>query len=315
MKDDLVSVIMPVYNGEEHVAAAVESVLNQTYQNFELIVVDDGSEDGTARKLEPYKTQITLLQKENGGTPAGTRNHGLPKAQGDLIAFLDHDDLWRKDKLETCVDVARAHPEARFIFSDFSRCVTGTGEFYALSNSQIFPFIYEAVRDRMYKGHKAFVVPGDKMFEVILKGYPLYPSTMVMRRDLFDTLGSWNANPAIRGNEDFDISVRSTQVTDFIYIDERLVTIQRHEGNISDDIVGQLEGDLRAIDLLLAEQPLSPEAQRLMTHYKGKRLCGLGHTYLRNGAKTLARRKYLDAMRIGSWRAHALLRYGASFIR
>src|SRR6266536_344562 len=94
-----VSVIMPVYNGEKFVAEAVGSVLCQTYQNFELIVVDDGSTDTTTTILKRYGRRLTLIQRPHVGV-ATARNAGIQASRGEFVALIDSDDIWEKPKLE-----------------------------------------------------------------------------------------------------------------------------------------------------------------------------------------------------------------------
>src|SRR6267143_7088888 len=95
----LVSAIIPTYNREAVVTHAVESILNQTYSHIEVIVVDDGSTDGTQERLLKYGSRITVIAQKNAG-PAAARNRGIRASRGQLIAFLDSDDLWLPNKLE-----------------------------------------------------------------------------------------------------------------------------------------------------------------------------------------------------------------------
>lgn len=99
---NLVSVIMPTYNCGSYIESSIQSVLEQTYQNWELWIVDDCSQDDTPRILEPYlqDRRIRYICLEENGGPAAARNRGLQLAQGTYIAFLDSDDLWMPDKLE-----------------------------------------------------------------------------------------------------------------------------------------------------------------------------------------------------------------------
>ena len=94
-----VSVIIPAYNAEAFIADTVQSVLDQTYQDFEIIVVDDGSKDGTVAALEPFGSRVHVHTQTNGGV-ARARNAGVALASGEFIAFLDADDLWLPQKLE-----------------------------------------------------------------------------------------------------------------------------------------------------------------------------------------------------------------------
>jgi glycosyltransferase involved in cell wall biosynthesis len=100
----LVSAIIPTYNRESVIANAVESVLRQTYKNVEIIVVDDGSTDSTESRLARYRDRIQLVSQKNQG-PAAARNRGIETARGEIVAFLDSDDLWDPRKLERQVAV------------------------------------------------------------------------------------------------------------------------------------------------------------------------------------------------------------------
>ena len=100
MEQNLVSVVMPAYNSEKYIAESIESVLNQTFKNFEIIVVDDGSTDNTRKIISDYKdNRIRYYYQENLGSGAA-RNLGLSNSRGNWIAFLDSDDLWNPVKLE-----------------------------------------------------------------------------------------------------------------------------------------------------------------------------------------------------------------------
>jgi len=100
MKSKLVSVIIPVYNGERYLAAAITSVLAQTYSPVEVIVVDDGSTDGSADVVRSFGTAVRYETQRHGGSPDAARNHGVELSQGEYLAFLDQDDLWVTNKLE-----------------------------------------------------------------------------------------------------------------------------------------------------------------------------------------------------------------------
>ena len=115
MHTSLVSVVIPVYNGETYLVETLESVLNQTYPHTEVITVDDGSTDTSAEIIGRYP-QIRYVCEENGGV-AIARNNGLRLAQGDYLALLDQDDLWDPRKLEFQVDFLEKHPETGIVSS------------------------------------------------------------------------------------------------------------------------------------------------------------------------------------------------------
>lgn len=114
-----VSVIIPTYNRADMVTDAVKSVLAQTVDDVEIIVVDDGSTDETARALAPFMDRIVYLRTENQG-PAGARNTGMRAARGDYIAYLDSDDLYRPFKLALQCGLLDQHKEVGMVYTEFS---------------------------------------------------------------------------------------------------------------------------------------------------------------------------------------------------
>lgn len=114
-----VSIIITTYNGAKYIGATIESVCNQTWQNWELIIIDDGSEDNTCEIITGIKDErIHLYKAGKVGVNGRIKNIGLDKARGDLIAFIDHDDLWHPSKLEKQITALWEYPEAGF-------CLTG----------------------------------------------------------------------------------------------------------------------------------------------------------------------------------------------
>src|SRR5436190_20013042 len=112
----LVSVILPVHNREESVARAITSVLEQSHRDLELIVVDDGSTDGTRCIIDQFARQITLVMQTHAG-PYAARNAGLARARGELVAFIDSDDAWLPDRLARQVPLM-SRPEVGLVFGD-----------------------------------------------------------------------------------------------------------------------------------------------------------------------------------------------------
>jgi len=115
-----VSVIIPVYQGDRFIAEAVESVLNQNYTNYEIIVINDGSNDNSCGVLQPYFDKIRYVFQENQGV-AAARNRGIQMARGELIAFLDQDDFWLPDKLALQVACFDAQPELGIVHCGWRR--------------------------------------------------------------------------------------------------------------------------------------------------------------------------------------------------
>ena len=121
----LVSIIVPTYNAESYVGETLESALRQTYERTEVVVVDDGSTDGTVALVRRMDAGIRIVRQTNSGVCVA-RNHGAASAQGALLAFLDADDLWEPEKLERQVEVFQRHPEVGVVASDFDE-IDGEG--------------------------------------------------------------------------------------------------------------------------------------------------------------------------------------------
>lgn len=121
MDNLLVSVIIPVYNGERYLADAIESVLAQTYRPIQLVVVDDGSEDGTAEIARSFR-EVKYIYQANQGH-AAAMNAGIRAARGEFVAFLDADDLWTPNKLSVQIDYLHKHPHVGCVIAKMQNFV------------------------------------------------------------------------------------------------------------------------------------------------------------------------------------------------
>jgi len=209
-----VTVIMPVFNREHLVRAAIESVLQQTLPPSQFIVVNDGSSDGTAAVLENFRSHITILDQQNQG-PYPARNLALRHAQGDYLAFLDSDDVWVPDKIEKQVSVLEEKPEVGLVFS----------------NGELF-------RDAPAKPNqpKSFfeAEPPSRgaVFEALVQTNFIPQSSVLLRKSCLEEAGPFFEIPlAADYHKWLQISMRHR----FEYIDEMLIRYRVHEGNISRD--------------------------------------------------------------------------------
>lgn len=121
MNNDLVSVVIATYNMGNYIESAIDSILKQSYQNFELIVVDDGSVDDTEQRMVAYgdNAKIKYIKQENQGQPKA-KNRGLKETTGAYVAFCDADDLWAPNKLELQLPLFKDHPEVGVVYSEVS---------------------------------------------------------------------------------------------------------------------------------------------------------------------------------------------------
>lgn len=121
MSKDLVSIITPTYNCAKFIGATIESVLNQTYQNFEMIIVDDASKDNTEEVVKSFKDKrIKYIRLSKNSGPAIARNRAMEEAKGKYMAFLDSDDLWKREKLEKQINFIKKN-KYKIICSDYEQ--------------------------------------------------------------------------------------------------------------------------------------------------------------------------------------------------
>lgn len=169
----LVSVIIPTYNRERSVGKAIESVLNQTYPNIQLIVIDDGSIDGTQALVSKYPGIEYELQEHKSQGRA--RNTGLKRAHGSYIASLDSDDTWNRDFLECCVAELEEN-NLDFVFANWLQ---------AINNDHGFDFLSRFVALRKYKRHETGMwvpLPHEELKDLYLNSCPSPSSSLVIRR-------------------------------------------------------------------------------------------------------------------------------------
>ncbi len=204
----IVSVVIPVYNGAPFVAKAVASVCAQTMRDIEIIVVDDGSTDGTQDVLaELQRTAgVTWFQQDHGG-PARSRNRGIQAAAGEFVALLDCDDIWLPDKLEAQLAIMRGRPEVGVVHTD-----------YEVVNENGVLLEEVAARHSQEPLVRAFV-----------GGHGALPSALLTRRAVLDKVGG--LNPELYGSEDSELTIRLYTVTEFDCVDRVLVRkLQRGHG-------------------------------------------------------------------------------------
>jgi glycosyltransferase involved in cell wall biosynthesis len=193
-----ITVIIPTYNRSQFVVEAVESVLSQTYPDFEVIVVDDGSTDDTVAVLRRFEGRIRLVRQENRG-PAAARNRGLSEASGEFIAFLDSDDLWDKRKLERQVSFLEDHPSELICYTD-----------------EIW--IRRGVRVNPRKRHAKW---DGWIFEKCLPLCIISPSSVMMRRPFFELVGTFDEDFPVC--EDYELWLRASARLPIRYLPEKLI--------------------------------------------------------------------------------------------
>ena len=208
------SIVIPTFNRAEKVSRALKSVLNQSFSDFEVLVMDDGSTDNTAEVVEKFSdSRIKYEWGKNFGGPAAPRNRGWKLAQGKYIAFLDSDDWWVSTKLEESLKVLDQGFD--LVYHDL---------YIVKKNDQ--KYFFKKVHSRKFKS---------PVFNDLLNyGNGIFNSSVVVRKDKLDAVGGLSEDPDFIASEDFDLWLRIAKVTDkFKWIPKTLGYYWMGGGNIS----------------------------------------------------------------------------------
>jgi glycosyltransferase involved in cell wall biosynthesis len=199
----LVSIIIPVYNGEKYLAEAIESVLVQTYRPVEIIVIDDGSTDESANIAKSFK-DVRYSHQTNQGVSVA-RNVGLENARGEFIAFLDADDIWMFNKLYTQINYLLKNPHV---------CYTITNQRIIIEPGTSVPAFFN--KELLQKDHAAFV-----------------PSSLVTRKVVFEQIGGFDTT-YVNSGEDIEWFIRAKDAGMLMVVHEETLLHRRmHKSNIS----------------------------------------------------------------------------------
>lgn len=202
-----VSVIIPTYNRAKILGKVIQSVLDQTYKDFEIIIVDDGSTDDTKQVLAQYKNKIIYIYQENQGG-AVARNTGINHANGKYIAFLDSDDLWFPQKLKKQVEILEQHDDFALVYTNILY-IDDAGRFKSPGYSS-----KKFLSGYMFK---------ETLFRKIMCGHP---PTWLIRKTCFEEIGSFD--PDFRTSHDRDMIIRIAKKWKIYGIKEPLTMIRQH---------------------------------------------------------------------------------------
>jgi len=206
----LISVVIPTFNRVSLLRETVESVTAQTFRDFEIIIIDDGSDDGTWEWLS-CRRDIRAFRQPNQGI-AATRNHGIAEAKGQWVAFLDHDDLWLEDKLEIQVEFIRKNPDVALIAAKHVRLGKST-----------------------HASRKGTWIQGD-LFDKVFSQSFIHTSSVVIRKDVLESIGGFDAQ--YKFADEFDVWLKISRHFSIAYFNRPLVLIRFYDANTSHNRLG-----------------------------------------------------------------------------
>jgi glycosyltransferase involved in cell wall biosynthesis len=271
----LVSVIIPNYNYARYLKEAILSVQAQTYPKTEIIVVNNGSTDESLDLLRQFGSEIILIDQENLGQ-AGARNSGLKAANGDLIAFLDADDYWQRDKLEKQIPLISS--QTQLVYSGISCFRDGTRE-------------VESVLKPQFKGDCHHYFANLAAVSIVLSG----ESTCLFTRNLLNLVGHFDLE--LNSASGWDFFRRCSIFTQFDFVSEPLTNYRLHPNNMSNLVSNNVADIRKAYRNLFSDELWEITSQQKKQIIKRLEVSFV-KTYLREKRFTLALKNvYLGANR------------------
>lgn len=230
----LISVIIPVYNGEKTIRETIESVLNQTWTDLEVLVINDGSQDSTLKIVSNIEdTRLKVFNYSNAGLSA-SRNRGITLAQGEYVSFLDADDLWTPDKLELQLKALEANPEAAVAYS-WVNYITETGEFFRSGN---------------------YINMNGNIYEKFLNQNVLENgSNPLIRKQALTEVGGFDQDLSYA--EDWDMWMRLAARYHFVAVPSPQILYRMSANSMSGNILKMEAGCLRLIEKAFNQAPTS----------------------------------------------------------
>lgn len=229
----LVSVVIPTYNHGQFLRAAIQSVIDQTFTDWEAVVVNNYSEDNTLEIVASFKDpRIRLVNFRNHGVIAASRNHGIGIATGKVIAFLDSDDVWYSEKLQRCMYVLGGHAD-----------VVCHGEAWIKENAPARIVMYGPQSRTRY-------------LSLLYEGNCLSTSAMVVRKSALDKVGGFSEDSQMVTAEDYELWLRlAREGCSFVLIEEVLGEYRLHGGNQSKAVMRNMCAELAVLEKHFADIP------------------------------------------------------------
>ncbi len=270
-----VSVVIPTYNRVALIRDALESVFAQTYRDFEVVVVDDGSTDNTRDVLSAYGEQICVVSQTNQGE-ASARNAGIREARGDFVAFLNSDDLWISTKLERQMSLLDANPDLVWAYSDAESFDGDTGRSLYLFSQLV----------RLNQG---------KVLSHLFINNFIASPTPIIRRDVFSQVGDFWHSPK---GTDWDMWLRIARLHAIGLVNQPLARYRVHRGMVTSNqsYILMYQAFMDVIHRAIVRDPeiLIPLKNQSMAC----QFIGIGRLMARNGDRAEARRMFLQAIRL-----------------
>lgn len=282
----LISIIIPCFNCSTFIIEAISSVIDQNYTSIEIIIIDDGSVDGSAEIADQYGSPVKVIRQKNQG-PAAARNRGIRESKGEFIAFLDGDDVWLPNKLADQVRFLQENQDVDIIYGDFKRWPANNNGKYPppgqfISNNEDSSF------DPDLSGW---------IYHKLLLDSSICIITALIRRTLYDKLGGFDEG--LRTGEDYDFWLRASRITQAHKL-RRAVALYRTNPSSTTHIPRPMNNEHYVLDRIIKKYGLlGPNGATVTDEEMKQRLYRLtfahGYMHFWNGSACIARKNFKEA--------------------
>lgn len=270
------SVVVPTYNRKHLLPETLAALRAQDSKPLEIILVDDGSEDGTAEFIKREHADIRLIRIVNSGELVA-RNTGLRAAQGEMVAFCDSDDLWLPDHLTRLAALWRAEPTLRAAFANFR--LIGEGQPEDSGKFATAPANWFDGTRRLGEGQAVFDAP---FVDRMVRFNPMFPSALAVRREDFLSQGGWDESIGRQVSLDFATTLRIAARPPVGVVLVPTLLIRKHAGNFSADVQKMNLGDAVALEHVLTRYPEMQALEReIRESVRRRRLQALDSAFAR----------------------------------
>jgi glycosyltransferase involved in cell wall biosynthesis len=290
----LISVIVPTYNSAEYILETIQTITNQTYDNIEIIVVDDGSTDSTEEIVRAIEdSRISYIKQLNSGGPAGPRNLAIKASKGEFIAIFDSDDLMNPEKLALEFNALKLTPEAAFVFSNFS-IIDNTGKILIndfFSTNKVFQMVQKETVDP--QGNYIFQ-PGQLVESLFFHNF-IATSSILAHKRIFRDLGPFDES--LKNTDDYDMWFRIIPSHSSVCIPKVLHQYRNRDGNISSQGIHKLVDGRTTV---LKRHIKKAKKNETVNHVKRKIAryqMGAGYYYFQKYELRQAKHYYINSMR------------------
>ncbi len=274
----IVSVVIPTYNRKDIISRAINSVLNQTYENYEIIIIDDGSTDGTIEYIKNhFNSKIKCISQKNKGASAA-RNRGISEANGKYIAFLDSDDEWVESKLKDQFAFLDKNPEIALL----------CGRTYRSDN-------VKRVNSSLSKS-----IVGNLFNTLFMHSFVSTP-TVIAKKEVLDAVGGFDTS--YKSAEDFDLWLKITKNYKCAFLPDLVAIVNRGKDNLSTD---KITLHLHALTILENHYDKNRIPRNVYKKAMSDTYIALGRNYLKSGQISKAKKSFIKSFRIFPFRLRSI---------